>query len=620
MAYSSASDIEATFDEFWNQGRAFSNTAMFGLADIWEGPVADGSSGVGEHVGNNTVMAVETYKDNVYVLQGGGTHSWLKVVTPDGIAMYDIGDMLILMTDNMWPPYFCMTVLNEHEVIAGYLYLNLKFQYMAPFGIDMADLYRNPSFNISNSRANKGTWVTGVRDISGWHLYVHSKTSPDNCLPCSAKKSFAKGDFSCVDIDYSRPALEMPGYRMEDLSYSQGISYGARIPRQSPNLGKCMKAINDYAAVFNHVKISPDDLGNIGMQVSNNCSSVMYKNMVVASEFKAGGAIMADTYLDRLMGGNNDIAYLIGESVRLTGIIGSFIKDISSSLGDNDFTRLLIQDTVWWAPIWFSANQSAVGALDRNASAYSLLRNVTLNDFIMLLLGVAGGGGGGSSSTVSSMGWVVVGKSGTTPTKMGKNNMTYFRFPGAQCISVRKIGSIDGALTIDGIAQLETRANGIVVWAWKYHRIESDIIAYFISNDGVLSEVGRAGTGPEFSPVSGAAMAASDAGDKWIVKDYYLADFGSVEYVEITVNGGSEMETLKKGSMVSNYANVNEIIGAIGTPDASYYGDGTLEQHQGRFGLDSNQVTKALSWGNDGKQYSFIAGYSGLQIKTSDRI
>ncbi len=615
MPFATPIEIEETFSEFWNVPPIFSNTAMFGVVDIWEGPVAPGQVGRGINAGTNTVMGVETYKNNVYILQGGANYSWLKVITPDGTKIYDLTAYLCFMTQSIFPPYFSLTVLNEYEVIAGYYYLNLRHQFCSPYGLSVDDMYKNTAFNISNTRTSHGTWVSAVRDYGGWNVYVNSKTSPDNCLPCSVKKSVAKVNFSCVEILFSSHVRELRGYETEQLSYSQGPGYGSKIPLQAMNPTECMKALNDYAAVFNHIKISPDDLGEIGLQVSSNCSTVMYKNMVTVTEYKMRSQVMADEYIERLMSGDNDTTYLLGESKELTGLIGEFLYDISSSLGDNDFTKTLIEDTVWWASLWFTANKSDVQELGEKESAYSLLSGIQLDDFVVLLLSLAAPNGGKTEESLNTMSWILVGKEGTTPIKMGKNNMTYFRFPSAQCISVKKIARIENAFSIDGICSVETRANGILFWAWKYEK-HPILKAFLVSNDGVLSSVGEIVCDDAFSPVSGSAMAASDAGGTWIVRDYYLADFNQIEYVETEVEGGNELTALKESQMITNFANVNEVTG-IPLETNNNYGDGMLDDEHGRYGLDSGEVNKFYAPGGEGYAYS---GYSQLQLESGFRL
>jgi hypothetical protein len=611
------SDVKTVFDEFWSGGdMAASNTSMYGLADIWEGPSRSGGTGV--ITGTNTALAIDTYKDNVYVLYGGGIKSWLKVVTPDSSRIYDIGATLILMTNNNRPPYFSMAVINENEVIAGYLYLNLEHQFHAPFGVDLASVYKNPSFNISNARTSSSAWVTAIRDIGGWHVYVSSKASPDDCLPCAKKKQFAKVDFECSDIPYSRDALVMPGYESGALAYTDH-GYGPRIKKPVMSVGKCAAAINKYSAVFNHVKVSPEDVGLAGRDISRYCNSAMYYNMVNVSEYNAGAKEMRKKYLEKLLDGENDKGYIISESRKLAGIIGGYIDAISSSLGDNDFTKSIFRNTEWWAPIWFNANQSKVNSLDDKFSCYKLLYSVDLKkEFIPMLLQMASSPGSSGRDTFKGpMGWILVGKAGKSVSKFGKNNMTYFRFPYSSCISTRKLFTIPSPLELDGICGVETRANGILVWGWRYH-INSTLNAYFYSNDGAFSKLGSINCGSSFAPTSGAPMAVSDGGSEWIVKDYFYTG-SSIDYVETSVKKGSEMEALMGTSMVLNAANINEYRGSMAGTDGAYQ-DGTLDAHPGRYDLDDSSVHTDRQWGQGRERFDWVSGYSGFMIMTADRL
>jgi len=607
-------DIQNTFNEFWNATGPMEYTSMYGLADVWEGPM-DGAVGMVTS-GTTTILAVETYKDNVYVLQGGGISSWLKVITPDGARIYELRGAMILMTNSVLPKYFSMTVINENEVIAGYMYLNLEHQFYAPFGIDLAGIYHNPSFNISNTRVNSTAWLTSIRDIEGWHHILFSKASPDDCLPCETKKKYAKRDFSCREESYSRDATEMPGYQTDTLSYTRS-GYGERLTRPRLDVDKCAKAMDQYTAVFNQIKVSPEDVGEVGSKISRYCPSTMYKNLMNHAHYSTGAVEMKDEYISKLLDGNNDIVYLVSKSRELVGEIGEFLYAIGPYLGDNDFTERLFRDTTWWAPVWFNANQDKLTTLDSTQSAYSLLFGVDmLRDFVPMLQG-AGIAPDYDSSSAASMKWIIVGKEGTTPEKYSKNAMTYFSFPYSQCISGRKLFSEYDPFLYDGVCGVETRANGVIIWKTLYG-YNSKISATFMSNDGVVSDVGAIETPRSFVPASTAPMAVSKGDGVWIIRDYYLRDVGDIDYVESTVKIGDEMETIISSGSAMMYANINEVTGNVG--DGHCYMDGTLDSDWGRYDLDDGDIEWDRAWGNDGKQFDWIAGYSGYQIKTADRL
>jgi hypothetical protein len=411
----------------------------------------------------------------------------------------------------------------------------------------------------------------------------------------------------------------MPGYESSSLSYTDH-GYGARIKKPVMSVEKCAAAINRYSAVFNHIKVSPEDVGLTGRDISKYCSSAMYYNMVNASEYNAGAKEMRKTYLKKLLDGNNDKGYIKSESKKLAGIIGGYINAISSSLGDNNFTRTMFRNTEWWAPIWFNANKSKVDSLDDKFSCYQLLYSVDLKkEFIPMLLQMAASPvPSGSDSFLGPMGWVLVGKSGHSVSKYGKHNMTYFRFPFSSCISTRKLFTLPNPTEVDGICGVETRANGILIWGWRYD-IDSTLNAYFYSNDGVFSRLGSTKCGSNFAPTSGSPMAVSDGGAEWIVKDYYYSG-SNIEYVTTNVKKGGEMETLMKTSMVLNAANINEFTGNIlGTEGA--YQDGVLDDNQGRFDLDDGSVSDERGWGiGERKKFNWMGGYVGYMIMSADKL
>ncbi len=613
MGLPNYSDIKKVFDEFWS-GNAGANTSMYGLVDVWEGP--DPKAKHQSQSSSNTAAAIETYKNNVYLLYGVGSQSWLKVITPDGPVIYDIGSILCLMSQNVWPTYFSLTVLNENEVIAGYLYLNLEHQFCAPFGIGMASLYKNPSFSISNYRVSDTAWITGIRDVSGWHFLIYSKASADDCLPCETKKAYAKVKFECMEIDYTHDATRMDAYESETLTYT-GDGYGAAKPLPTIHPEKCTKAMNQYATVFNHIKVSPEDVGAVGREISRYCNSAMYSNILNVTEYKTGSEIMKDKYIDKLLkDGENDKAYILSESARLAGMIGGFLYEIRDELGDNDFTKSLMRDTVWWAPMWFNANRSKVNEIDEERSVYSLLYGVDMIDDFIPLIQASASKPKGPKPNLSKLGWVIVGKYGTGVSKYGKNNMTYFRYPFALCFSGRTIGHLENNLEIDGVCGVETRGNGVLIWAWQYDT-ESKLKCYLYSNDGVLSKIAE--TSITTSPTSNAPMAAAIEGDKWLIEDFFLSDFGNIDSVVSEMMISPEIKQMTDAKDVMWYGNINELRGSWAVPKYAY-DDGLLDPHAGRFDLDDDRVkgNDGRAWGNDGKQFDWISGYSGYQIMRAD--
>ena len=576
--------IKKVYEEFW-KGNSYSKTVMYGIGDVWEGPNPLQDKGV--EPGHSTILAVEAYRDSIYILQGGHYKSWLKVVSPNGIRVYELGSILILMTQNSLPPYFSMSVINEDEIIAGYAYLNLKQQFLAPFGIDLSDLYKNPSFNISNIRVNSISWISAIRDIGGWHLYLHTKSSPEECLPCDKKKKFAKRDFECKEIPYSRPAYIMPGYEFDGLSVSRGEK-GKRLPVPKANPETCIKAIDKYFSLHNQAKVSPADIGRVGYLISNNCNSTLYSNMIEATEYRSGVSLMRKEYLYRLLKGKNDINYLTAESERLAGLIGEFIYGISKYLGDNSFTKKLIRNTEWWAPIWFNANRDKLKALSNTDNAYQLLYGIDMiSDFIPLLKRVAVPPM--VSDGAKEMGWIIVGSKNKPIYKYSKTNMTYFRFPKAGCIGIRKLFTISNPREIDGICGVETRANGLIVWGLKYG-ISSKLICYLYSNDGQVSKIAEHSIDEKFTPVSNAPMAVTHMGSSWGIRDFFLANKNKIDYIDTIVKIGDDMQELLQVSTILNYANINDVVGSRASTEGSHYGDGLLDNDFSPYDLDDNQI------------------------------
>lgn len=611
-------NVKKVFDEFWDAASADLNTGMYGLADIWEGPSRSG--GPSTNSGSSMIFAIETYKDSVYILQGGGAKSWLKVVSPNGHRIYDIGIWMVHQLWNSQPKYFSLAVINENEVLAGNMYLNLEHQFCAPFGIDIDSMYRSPFFSVSNVAANSSAWISAIRDVNGFNIYVGSKASPEDCLPCYLRQGYIDiSDFSCSEELYSTNRFDMPGYEGDTLSYTDN-GYGRRLPRPSMNPEKCMKAINNHSEVFNHVTVSPADVGRTSYAISKYCNSVMYKSMLKSAEYSSSSDKMKEDYINRLISGDPAANLkLLDESTRLTGLIGELLYGISSSLGDNYFTKSLFRDTSWWAPIWFTANKSKIRELNEGVSAYTLLHGVRMiEDFIPLLQG-ASVEPLSVEESLDSMGWVIIGKKGSATVKFGKNNMTYFRFPNSTCISMRKIHTLPLSDDIDGFCGLETRGNGLILWAWRYSD-ESVLKCYLYSNEGVFSEIASETIPSSFSPASGSTMGVSYSEGTWIIRDYFLSGRNKIDYVDIEVPTSREMDQLLGAETVLQYANLNEVTGGWRVASARHHGDGTLDEEQGRFGLDDGSVMLDHTYYENAEAWSKMDSYFGYQIVSFDKI
>ena len=213
---------------------------------------------------------------------------------------------------------------------------------------------------------------------------------------------------------------------------------------------------------------------------------------------------------------------------------------------------------------------------------------------------------------------------GTAPVKYSKTSMTYFRFPFSICMSSTKLFSI-GEREIDYICDVETRPDGVLIWGWKdkstlKNRMYIELRCYKVSNDGAFNLIGSEDIGYSFSPVDNSAKGVKIDGDSWIVRDYFLKDSvaGGIGHVETKVAISADMAEVIGASNTMTYANVNEISGNEGmAKSVIHYSDGMLERDYSSYDLDDGFVG-IPAWGNDGKQYKWVSGYSGYQIHNSD--
>ena len=155
--------VRSVFREFWDKSYDEIYTSMSGMADIWEGAIPGGG---GRATGSNAIFGIRTYGDRIYVMQGG-LQTLLKVFTPNGLEIYDLGTKLSLMVHNNRDIYGSFTVINETELVIGYLYVNLDMQFSAPYGHDLSTLWRSPSSKYSIARVSSSAWVWAVRDNTG---------------------------------------------------------------------------------------------------------------------------------------------------------------------------------------------------------------------------------------------------------------------------------------------------------------------------------------------------------------------------------------------------------------------------------------------------------------------
>ena len=290
--------------------------------------------------------------------------------------------------------------------------------------------------------------------------------------------------------------------------------------------------------------------------------------------------------------------------------------------------RSLFSDQIWWSAIWFVANEDKILGDDSGEDSeyrinpYNLLHTVRFEEFMELLVDAAGNVPPLQESQALPMGWIIMSSVGTAPVKYSRNSMTYFRFPYSICMSTTKLSSL-GERDFDAICDVETRPDGVLIWAWLdrstlKNRMYLELICYKVSNDGVLGKIGSIRQGYGWSPADNSAKAVQIAGDKWIVRDYYLkSSSGGIGYVQTTVDISSDMKAVMDAGNSIGYANVNEISGSEGQAKGTvHYSDGMLESDYAPYDLD-NSFMDIPSWGNDGKQYGWVGGYSGYQIHNS---
>lgn len=629
--------ISKMFAEFWDKSYDEIHLSMAGMADIWEGP-SSSENGASFDDGTSTIIAVKIYNDRIYIAQGGGLTTFIKVVSPSGIEIYDLGSQMCLMTSSAMDIYGGMAVINDEELILGYMYINLKMLFMAPYGIDMASLWRNSAQKIVPVRVSSTSWVVAMRDSIQWRVYVSSKESPEDCLPCESKKGISQDgiEFECTEEEYGRSALNISGYKSSRSGISSGASLSVtrmggfgrmdKIKRPPHDDEKCFAAIDEYTNVFNRKGVSPADVGEIGQKMSSSCSKIMYLSMLEIVEYKSKVTDMYNRYIKDVIAGNQNNSSLIEESLEAIKLIVTMLGELDTTSSSEGLIRSIFSDQIWWGPIWFSANKSKV--LESEGNAYTLLNTVEFSDFSDVLMKAASTNTSSIETEPLKMGWIVMSKKGKTPIKYSKQSMTYFRFPFALCMSTRLLMVADNN-DFDSICEVETRGSEVFVWAWVdkstlKNKQFTVLRCYKVSKDGVLSVLDEVEIGYSMSPIDDSAksVGVSPDDDYWIVRDYYIKDSqnGGIGYVESKVSMAQEMQDIMGTSAASYYANCNEMHGMEASADGTLkYRDGVLERDWEKFDLDDDQLDM-LAWGNDGPQYRFVSGYTGYQIHASGEL
>ena len=105
MAYSK-------YREFWDKDYSEIFLTMAGIGDVWESPSGNFEN---SFVGISTIGGIEIYKDKIYIVQGYGMQTIVKVISPQGIEIYGIGPTGILMKSCNRGLQGNLTVLNDDE-------------------------------------------------------------------------------------------------------------------------------------------------------------------------------------------------------------------------------------------------------------------------------------------------------------------------------------------------------------------------------------------------------------------------------------------------------------------------------------------------------------------------
>ncbi len=627
--------IKGIFREFWDKSYDDIYLSMAGMADIWEGP----GNYPGALDGNGTIIGMQYFGDSLYIIQGGGSQTMVKVISPNGTEIHLIGSSACLMTHTPHDVYGSMTVLNEYEIIFGYLYINLDMQFSAPYGLDLSQLWDNSSVKITTSRVSSTSWVTAIKSAGSIQLFLHQKANPEDCLPCSSKEASASGvvKFSCREENYSREALQIDSYRASrsmmatganmSVTSMDGLSLFEKKPMPKVNTADCILAMDEYVVLFNKSKISPTDIGDVGKRLSRSCSRVMYGNMLQTIQYKKESEIMYDDYIEDFIKGEEDNSKLYEDSKKLVGLISPLLSELKDNSQDSELMKVLFSDQVWWAPMWFINNEDEYINTDSRINPYTLLHEVSFDDFFDLILSVASSMPPMDESQSLPMGWIIMSDSNSNPVKYSKTSMTYFRFPFALCMSSTKLSTLE-EFDLNAICDVETRPDGVLVWGWRdistyKNQMYNVLKCYKISNDGVLKLIDSYEVGYDMSPIDNSAKAVGISSTKsyWIVRDFYLKDSteGGIDYVETKVNISNEMSAILLASNASEYANVNEVIGRLsGAKSVTHYGDGLLDAHYDDFDLDDDSMD-TRAWGNTGgRQYDYVRGYSGYMIHSPD--
>ena len=393
-SHTDPSQIKAIFDDFWNLSYSEIFTSMAGMADIWEGPGNYQNS----YAGASTIIGMQYYNDRLYVVQGGGMQTFVKVISPNGMEIHLLGAQACLITHTAMHVYGNLCVINDNELIIGYLYVNLDLQFATPYGLDLSQLWDNPTVKISSTRISSSSWVTSIRSSGSNQFFLHQKASPEDCLPCAAKEKATRGKqakFTCKEESYSRDAMYIDSYRASrtmmatganmSVTSMEGMSLYEPKPAPKTDSAECIRTMDEYVTLFNKARVSPLDIGEVGQKMSRSCSRVMYGNMLQTIEYKQGTEEMNDTYIEEYIKGEEDNSKILSRSKELLGLISPLLGELSGSLSDNEIVRSLFSDQIWWSAIWFADNEDLYIGTEKRINPYSLLQSVSFEDFINVM-------------------------------------------------------------------------------------------------------------------------------------------------------------------------------------------------------------------------------------------
>jgi hypothetical protein len=384
----------------------------------------------------------------------------------------------------------------------------------------------------------------------------------------------------------------------------------------------CLRAINDYTFKFNKQDKNILDIGMAGQVMTKKCSGYMLKHAPDVIRYREETKLLYADYIQKFLDGDTEVnEWLARKSKEIVAMIAPVLTEITKSAEAQDDVNGIFSDKVWWGPIWFAANAETVVAMDPG-TAYQFLDTISKEVFLEVIREGAKLAPAIPITSSANLRWIIMSEYGTTPMKFSKSSSTYFSCPFGICYSMEMIGSV-GKDDISFVAEVETRSDGMIIWAWQDRSTYKNkawwqLHCYKVSKDGVLSLIDTLDVGYDMTPVDHSAKSVGVASDDsyFIIRDYYLIDSvdGGIGFVETEVPIGDDMKELLNLSIVGHYANINEVTAPYTPLDAStshYYNDGLLDRHWEKYDLDSDEVE---SWKGNGANYNtYTPGYSQLR-------